>query len=66
MAEPYKEITAPEVRTMIEKDNVVMVHVLSKIAYDIQHIPGSINVPINRFKTTDKLPKEKDTPQIFY
>ena len=62
----YKTITAPEVKNMMEKGNVVVVHVLSKIVYDIQHLPGSINIPINKMETTDKLPEDKNKPLIFY
>ena len=62
----YRKISAPEVRIMMEKGNVVLVNVLSKIVYDIQHIPGSINIPINTMATADRLPKNKNTPLIFY
>ena len=62
----YRKISAPEVKIMMDKGNVLLVHVLSKIVYDIQHIPGSINIPINKMATTDRLPKNKNTPLIFY
>ncbi|MBT6501696.1 MAG: rhodanese-like domain-containing protein, partial [Deltaproteobacteria bacterium] len=45
---------------------VLAVHVLSEIEYDIQHIPGSVNIPIHKMKTIGKLPKDKNTPLIFY
>jgi len=64
--ETYKEISAPEVKDMIEGGKVVVVHVLSEIEYNIQHIAGSINIPIIKMDTTKKLPKDKDTPLIFY
>jgi len=62
----YEEITAPEVKSMIQGGKAVVVHVLSKIEYDMQHITGSINIPIIKVKTSDKLPKDKDTALIFY
>jgi rhodanese-related sulfurtransferase len=65
-AETFKEITAPEVKDMIEEGNVVVVHVLSEIEYGIQHIPDSINIPIVKMKTTDKLPQDLETPLVFY
>ena len=64
--EPFKLITAPEVKDLLEEGKVVVVHVLSEIEYGIQHIPASINIPIIKMKTTNKLPKDKDTPLIFY
>lgn len=65
-SEPIVEISAPEVKIMLEKGEAVVIHVLSEIEFNIQHIPGSINIPIIKMKTTDKLPKDKDTPLIFY
>lgn len=65
-SEPYQIITAPEVKHMIEEDRAVLVHSLSEIEFEIQHIPGSINIPIIKMRTTEKLPKDKNTPLIFY
>ena len=64
--EPFKQITAPEVKDLIEGGKAIVVHVLSEIEYNVQHIPGSINIPIVKMKSTDKLPKDKDTPLVFY
>ncbi len=61
-----KEISAPEVKDMLEKNQAVLVHVLSKMEYEMQHIPDSINIPINRMETTDDLPQDKTIPLIFY
>ncbi len=60
------EISAPEVENMMERDQAVLVHVLSKTEYDMQHIPGSINIPITDLGTTNALPRDKNTPLIFY
>lgn len=62
----YKEISAPEVKSLIEKQKAVVVNLLSKIEYEIQHIPNSVNIPIVDMETTDRLPKDKDTPLILY
>ncbi|MBL7204178.1 MAG: rhodanese-like domain-containing protein [Desulfobacteraceae bacterium] len=62
----FKKISAPEVKNMFERGNTVLVDVLSKIEYDMQHITGSITIPIIKMETTNKLPKDKDTPLIFY
>lgn len=64
--EEYKKVTAPEVKDMLDGGRATAVHVLSRIEFEMQHIPGSINVPINEMDETDKLPKQKDTPLIFY
>ncbi|MDM8550821.1 rhodanese-like domain-containing protein [Desulfobacterales bacterium HSG2] len=65
-SETFKEITAPEVKNMLEKENALVVHVLTELEYDAQHISGSINIPVVKMKTTEKLPKDKKKPLIFY
>lgn len=62
----YKEITAPEVKELIESGKGVLVNVLSQIEHEMQHIPGSINIPITDIQTSPGLPKEKSTPLVFY
>ncbi len=62
----YKVLTAPEVKQMLESGDVLMVHVLSRIEYNAQHIEGSINIPITEVKNTRLLPKDKSKPIIFY
>ena len=67
-AEPgtIKEISAPEVKNMLEAGQAVVIHVLSGTEYEMQHIPGSINIPIIDMKTTNALPRDKNTPLVFY
>jgi predicted sulfurtransferase len=62
----YTIITAPELKEMISDEEVVVVHSLSRIEYEIQHIEGSINIPVVEMTTTDKLPADKTTPVVFY
>jgi len=65
--EGYSEITAPEVKVMIDNGRpVLIVNVLSELEYDIQHISGSINIPIDEMLTTTKLPEDQDTPLVFH
>ena len=65
-SQKIKEISAPEVKNMLESSRAVLVHVLSKTEYEMQHIPDSINIPIIHMKTTKALPRDKTTPLIFY
>lgn len=65
-SEKIKEISAPEVKNMLESGQAVVVHVLSGTEYDMQHIPGSINIPIIDMANTTALPLDKTTPLIFY
>ncbi len=62
----YKEITAPELKILLEKKKCLLIHSLSKIVFEIQHIEGSINIPVIELETTTLLPKDKSTPLVFY
>lgn len=59
-------LTAPEVKKMVEEDGALLIHVLSQIEFEIQHIPNSINIPITQVANSDKLPSQLDKPLIFY
>ena len=62
----YTVITAPELKTMLEENKGLLIHTLSKIEYEIQHIEGSINIPVVEMNTTTQLPEDKAMPLIFY
>ena len=65
--EGYKEITAPEAKMLQEKNSdAVFINVLSKLEFEIQHIPKSIGIPINEFETTTLLPQDKNVPILTY
>jgi len=62
----FKTITAPELKNMIDEGKVTVIHVLSEIEYEMQHIEGSVNIPIVKMEKTDKLPQSKETALVFY
>ena len=64
--EEIEPISAAKTKMMLDKDLAVVINVLSQIEYDIQHIPGSINIPVQEILTTEKLPEDKKIPLIFY
>lgn len=65
--EAYLQVTAPELKRMMAKDpNLLVVHALSRIEYQQQHIPNSINIPTDEMKTTELLPVGKSEPVVFY
>ncbi|RJX32917.1 MAG: rhodanese-like domain-containing protein [Desulfurivibrio sp.] len=65
--EGYKEISAFELKQLADSDQqALIINVLSAIEYDSQHIPGSINIPIINMKNTSRLPRDKNTPLVFY
>ena len=59
-------VTAPEAKKMVETDGVLLVHVLSLIEYNMQHIAGSINIPVDQLEGSTLLPPNKSEPVIFY
>lgn len=63
---PFTEISAPEVKEMLDTEQVTTINVLSVLEFDLQHIPSSINIPINTLNTTTLLPENKEIPLIFY
>ncbi len=65
-SEVFQEITAPEVKHKLDSGEGLLIHVLTELEYDAQHIPNSINIPVVEMETTDKLPKDKGMPVIFY
>ena len=63
----YTEVTAPEARKLQEENNkALIINVLSQLEFELQQIPGSINIPINTFAETTLLPKDKNTPILTY
>jgi rhodanese-related sulfurtransferase len=64
--EQYQKITAPEVQGMMQNKDVMIINTLSNLEYELQHIPGSISIPINTLRTPGILPANKNTPLIFY
>jgi len=61
-----KIITAPEVKEILRMKNGILINALTNIEYDMQHIPGSINIPFHELEQSNKLPENKDTILIFY
>ena len=59
-------ITAPEVKQLMESGDALLVHVLSRLEYQFQHIPSSINISIDKVRESKKLPANKNTPIVFY
>ncbi|MBT4836497.1 MAG: hypothetical protein HON94_04035 [Methylococcales bacterium] len=61
-----KIVTAPEVKYMRDNEDVLLVHTLSRIEYEIHHIPGSIHIASTDVKSSKKMPKDKKKAIVFY
>jgi predicted sulfurtransferase len=62
----YAEITAPEVKQMLVDPMVLIVNTLSNLEHELQHISGSVNIPIDRINEVGRLPANLGTSIIFY
>lgn len=61
-----KIITAPEVKEMLSSKEGILINSLTSIEYTIQHIPGSINIPLYEMDNNKNLPENKSTTLVFY
>ncbi len=59
-------ITAPMVKHMLDSGTGIVIHALSQLEFEMQHITGTINISIDNLETSTKLPEDKDTPLVFY
>jgi rhodanese-related sulfurtransferase len=59
-------LTAPEVKYMLEQERLTLVNSLSRIEFEIQHIPGSINVAVTEMEQSESLPRDRSLPIAFY
>ena len=63
-ADQVRDLTAPEVRQLVEEEGALPVHVLSRIEFDMQHLPGSINIPVTEVAASDALPPDRERPLV--
>jgi rhodanese-related sulfurtransferase len=63
----FPVITAKALKAKMDGgEKVFLLNPLSDIEFNEQHVPGSVNIPLNEIKTTDKLPKNKNTLIVTY
>lgn len=63
----YNRITAPETKRLLQTEGeALLVMVLSQLEFELHHIPGSVNIPINKMEKSSLLPTDKSNPLIFY
>ena len=65
--EQWKTITTEELKHKLDaKEEICLVNVLPPIVHNERHIKGSINIPIGKIDSSEKLPTDKNTPVVFY
>lgn len=66
-ADDFTTISTRALKSKLDaKEQFVLVNALSDIEFGLEHIPGSISIPVGQIKTTDKLPKDKEKLIVFY
>lgn len=60
----YRELDAAGVKRLMDGGNVLVVNPMTPIEFDHEHLPGSVNIPIEAL--AEKLPRDKTLPLIFY
>jgi hypothetical protein len=66
-AADFLDISTSELKNKLDaKEKFLLVNALSDIEFNLEHIPGSVNIPAGEIQTTDKLPQDKETLIVFY
>jgi hypothetical protein len=66
-AADFPDISTSDLKNKLDsKEKFLLVNALSDIDFDMEHIPGSINIPVGELQATDKLPQDKETLIVFY
>ena len=67
MAADFPIITAKQLKAKMDAgEDLMLINPLSEIEYSVNHIPGSINIPLQELLVTEKLPADKDHLIITY
>jgi rhodanese-related sulfurtransferase len=66
-AADFTTISTSQLKSKLDaKEKFLFVNALSDIEFNLEHIPGSVNIPPGEIQTTDKLPQDKETLIVFY
>ena len=67
LASDFTAISAEELKAKMDAgQEFMLLNPLSDIEFNEMHIPGSVNIPLHTIKTTDKLPKDRNTLIVIY
>jgi len=66
-AADFQVISTADLKSKLDaKEKFLLVNALSDIEFSLEHIPGSVNIPVGEIQTTDKLPADKEMLIVFY
>ena len=63
----FTEITAEDLKSKMDSgEKLLLINPLSDIEFNTQHIPGSVNIPLQNILVTERLPKNRDQLIVTY
>jgi rhodanese-related sulfurtransferase len=63
----FTVITAQELKSKMDAgEKLLLINPLSDIEFTTEHIPGSVNIPLQKILITKRLPKDKDQLIVTY
>ncbi len=61
-----KKITTEQLKEKLDKNDIVLIEVLDEEQYQKSHLPGAINIPVNRIGTEAKQRFDLDQEIVVY
>lgn len=66
-AADFPEISTSDLKNKLDaKEGVFFFNSGADIEFNLENIPGSVNIPTQAIQTTDKLPQNKETLIVVY
>lgn len=63
----FPEISAEQLKSRMDSgETLLLINPMSDIEYQAKHIPGSVNIPLEKILITEKLPKNKQQLIVTY
>ena len=66
-AADFLDISTSDLKNKLDaKESFFLLNSESDIAFNAEHIPGAVNIPVGKIQATDKLPQDKETLIVIY
>ncbi len=66
-AADFPEISTSDLKNKLDaKESFFLLNSESDIEFNVEHIPGAVNIPVGKIQATDKLPQDKEKLIVIY
>ena len=66
-AADFPDISTSDLKNKLDaKESLFLLNSESDITFNVEHIPGAVNIPAGKIQATDKLPHDKETLIVIY